>query len=180
MACSEEAKEGMEGRVLKALPVPRAPSAQEIAEHRVSHWPFRSWCDFCVQGRGHERGHSSTATGEAHDFPLIAADYGYVGRGVRGDDGQLRKPGGQPMLVIVDSSTKRLFAHQVPAKGRDGMAIKRIVRDLKDLGHPTIVMKADQENPIQAMMESVGREWSVETGGRVVYEEPPAYDSKSN
>ena len=27
------------------------PTKREIAEHRVRHWPFQSWCRHCVCGR---------------------------------------------------------------------------------------------------------------------------------
>ncbi len=38
-------------------PDPGAPSAEEREEHRVGHFPYRCWCEHCVQGRG---------TGEQH------------------------------------------------------------------------------------------------------------------
>lgn len=40
-----------EVRVPKTPHNPRRPTKQEIADHLVSHWPFRSWCRHCVMGR---------------------------------------------------------------------------------------------------------------------------------
>ena len=31
---------------------PIQPSAADVAEHRVTHMPYRSWCQHCVAGRG--------------------------------------------------------------------------------------------------------------------------------
>ena len=31
---------------------PVQPSAADVAEHRVTHMPYRSWCRQCVAGRG--------------------------------------------------------------------------------------------------------------------------------
>ena len=31
---------------------PVLPSTQEVADHKCTHLPYRSWCKWCVQGRG--------------------------------------------------------------------------------------------------------------------------------
>lgn len=31
---------------------PAPPSAADVAEHRVTHMPYRNWCPHCVDGRG--------------------------------------------------------------------------------------------------------------------------------
>ena len=32
---------------------PGAPTAQDVEKHRAAcHCPYRSWCEWCVQGRG--------------------------------------------------------------------------------------------------------------------------------
>ena len=33
---------------LKIAPDPGQPTRQQVAEHRITHWPFRSWCKWCV------------------------------------------------------------------------------------------------------------------------------------
>ena len=35
----------------KTTRIPWKPSAEEIEEHRVSHHPFKDWCEFCVRGK---------------------------------------------------------------------------------------------------------------------------------
>ena len=31
---------------------PKLPSQEEVEEHCLTHLPYRSWCSFCVQGKG--------------------------------------------------------------------------------------------------------------------------------
>ena len=44
----------------RTAPDPGQPTREEVDEHRVDHYPYRSWCEFCVKGRGsgeqHRRG----------------------------------------------------------------------------------------------------------------------------
>ena len=40
--------------------LPETPSAQEVARHNLTHWPFRSWCPFCVSGKAMEGKHTTT------------------------------------------------------------------------------------------------------------------------
>ena len=46
-----------QGETPKIIPDTSAPAEQEIAEHMVTHIPFRSWCPFCVMGKAHIRPH---------------------------------------------------------------------------------------------------------------------------
>ena len=62
---------------LKIAPSPVRPSQADVAEHRVTHCPYRSWCDECVEGRGlgEQRGRHA---GRAHEIPLVGLDYFYI------------------------------------------------------------------------------------------------------
>jgi hypothetical protein len=48
-----------EAQDIKVAPDPFMPSAAEVEEHRVTHWPYRSWCRECVEGKalGEHRSH---------------------------------------------------------------------------------------------------------------------------
>jgi hypothetical protein len=58
-------------RVMRKMANPLLPTASEVEEHRLTHLPFRSWCPFCIKGRGVERSHfraerDEDALGEVH------------------------------------------------------------------------------------------------------------------
>ena len=41
---SQSAEEAAEAREIRAPPIPVTPSGEEVAKHRLTHRPFRSWC----------------------------------------------------------------------------------------------------------------------------------------
>ena len=40
-----------EARVIKVQSKPRGPAFAEWRQHRATHYPFRSWCPYCVAAR---------------------------------------------------------------------------------------------------------------------------------
>ena len=68
---------------MRVMPTPHTPTASELAEHRISHMPYRSWCSECVEAFGREAPHKSTEALRASWTPVISCDYLYVSaRGV--------------------------------------------------------------------------------------------------
>ena len=63
---------------------PGQPSARKIAEHAVTHLPYRSWCPHCVRGLGRNAMHRHTAK-ETRSIPLVAVDYCFMGCGEEGE-----------------------------------------------------------------------------------------------
>ncbi len=59
---------------LKVAPAPVRPPPAVVEEHRVTHIPYRSWCDECARGRclGEQRGRH---VGRAHEIPRVGMDY---------------------------------------------------------------------------------------------------------
>ena len=49
-------------------PPPVHPSQQDLADHRSSHIPYRSWCRWCALGRGRGLKH---VPGPGSDIPVI-------------------------------------------------------------------------------------------------------------
>ena len=41
----------------QVMPTPDLPSWPVIDEHRIDHWPPRSWCGECKEGHGREHRH---------------------------------------------------------------------------------------------------------------------------
>ena len=44
----ENADEVGESGGVRARPQPRKPSTQEVEAHMIYHYPYRSWCRYCV------------------------------------------------------------------------------------------------------------------------------------
>ena len=49
---SIEAEAETEVEPVKTATDPGKPTDKQIEEHRITHLPFRSWCRWCVLGRG--------------------------------------------------------------------------------------------------------------------------------
>ena len=43
----------------QVLTTPEQPPREVIEQHRIDHWPYRCWCDECVEGFGRERKHGT-------------------------------------------------------------------------------------------------------------------------
>ena len=66
----DDEEEADERRVMRD---PGQPSAKEMEEHRIDHWPYRSWCPFCVRGRATGKQHRSRS--EECAVPTFGFDY---------------------------------------------------------------------------------------------------------
>ena len=66
-------EESEEAEPLRIAPSPKQPSAADVELHRITHWPYRSWCEECVKGRGlgEQRG---THAGRAHEVLIVGLD----------------------------------------------------------------------------------------------------------
>ena len=70
-----------EARSVKAPPVPATPSKAEVAQHRLTHRPFRSWCPHCVRGKGRADKHrKSSQKDDETAIPKLCSDYFFIGR----------------------------------------------------------------------------------------------------
>ena len=67
-------------RDFKKMQDPKLPSHEEIAEHDLSHLPYRSWCRHCVKGRCRESPYE-----QSNEKPLmneVHFDYAFLGKEV--------------------------------------------------------------------------------------------------
>ena len=53
-----------------------SPSAEQVEKHRVTHYPYRSWCKWCIMGRGIGRPHTKSTQESA--VPIVGMDYFYA------------------------------------------------------------------------------------------------------
>ena len=183
---------------LKVMPDPGQPTAEQLELHRLTHWPFRSWCPWCVMGRARGAPHSASSS---CTIAIVGLDYFYITvSGVEGrselteypdtDDGNaaLDTARGEgkiiKCIVVRDSKSKALFAHVVPRKGVDEeqYVVNLVAADLEWLGHTAMILKADNERSLQALVRAIIRRVhaSCKTLEQVSKEEPAKYDSQSN
>ena len=167
----EEEIEGDEVAPSLRYPViPVKPDDASIENHRKSHWPYRSWCDCCNEGRGlgEQRGKHG---GGVHDIPIIGIDFFFITSGgiklrkeleyAEDADGQARLEEYRAKGIIVkcilirDHATKCVFAHVVPCKGddEDSYAVKLVVSALTWVGHVRLILRSDGEPAILVLVK---------------------------
>ena len=60
----------------KYVSSPLQVSAEAMEQHRADHQPFRTWCKFCIMGRG--LGQPHIASPEESRVAIVAQDYFYI------------------------------------------------------------------------------------------------------
>ena len=171
-----------EGAMAKPLPQPTRPSAREIAEHEISHVPYRSWCVHCVKGRARADAHRSAAKkeeGEETFRPAWSMDYLTL-TDVAKDEHGVDQKDKETVLVCHEKRTGAVLAYAVEQKGvGDGWIVDRITRDFEEHGCGTqeIELKCDQEPAIVELQAEIVRRRG---GARTVPTNSPVGASQSN
>ncbi len=71
-------KDEDEAEPVKMAKDPGQPTKEQEIEHRVDHYPYRSWCKFCVMGRGIGFQHRRTP---GSSVPRLGVDYFFITTG---------------------------------------------------------------------------------------------------
>ncbi len=174
-----------------------SPSAVDVERHRVTHYPFRSWCKQCVMGRGVGRGHAKSASESSAS--IVGMDCFYITKGgVRRREGASKELSGEGAGAITQArakgevlecllvrclESKNVFGHVVPQKGDDDdhYYAKLAAADIEWLGHTKIVIKIDNGRAIVALKHRVAKipqKWK--SMDNVQVESPAAYESQSD
>ena len=45
------------GEFVRAMVDPRLPTEEEVANHELTHLPYRNWCPACVKAKGKDLDH---------------------------------------------------------------------------------------------------------------------------
>ena len=171
----EELEEGEEAREGKTRALPKGPSAEQMRIHRLTHYPFRSWCPQCVAGRAKSWPHFRQEVDEVGEVPTICFDYCFL----------RDHPGGEsvPVMVGREKRSKMMLAHVVPFKGGGvDWLVGQLLRDLRKMGvHGKVILKSDQENAILDVLNDVCKQRGKESDSAVtLVESSPKGESQSN
>ena len=94
---------------------PGRPTKQEVAEHCVTHWPFRPWGRHCVMGRASASPHRSRTEVDrefsCERIPTISVDHCFMGAAADEESAH-----SSPVLIIYDCETEAIYAVAVSEK----------------------------------------------------------------
>ena len=184
---------------LRSAPAPERPPAAEIEEHRITHTPYRAWCDGCRRGRGlgEQRGRHR---GRHHAIPRVGIDYWYITSGgllSRKDTAFPETPAGNQALeterqerrvmkclIIRCHESKALFANCIPCKGADEekYVASLVTSDVAFMGHTKLILESDNEAALLTLVRAALQEirCQVPDVTHATSEEAAAYESASN
>ena len=67
---------------IKVAKSPYKPTAEEVEKHRMTHLPFRDWCEICVAARGKEEAHyRKDSMYVRQGLPTVCMDYKELRKG---------------------------------------------------------------------------------------------------
>ena len=79
IAEDDEERDGEFGETapIKVRNKPIQPSKKEIEEHEATHYPYRSWCRYCVAAKGRRDKHASVSENTGGEIACVACLYGF-------------------------------------------------------------------------------------------------------
>ena len=166
------------GRIPKTLNSPIKPSAEEIERHYTNHLPYRNWCPVCVKTKGaemaHRRGANEPDEEDRGAVPIVDIDYSSLNENVEQVEERECK---LKTMVMKDETSGNVFQHKVQVKGvGDEWLLKKMCKDMEELGRRDAVLKSDGEPAIVAVQNKIQSMRS----GRTIPRNPPAYNPEAN
>ena len=70
--------EGQDAEPVKHAKIPSQPTPEQFERHRTDHYPYRSWCRWCIMGRGIGWPHMASA---GSTVPRVGIDYFFITAG---------------------------------------------------------------------------------------------------
>ena len=133
-------------RAPRSLPVPKEPTAQERAEHELTHLPFRSWCKICVESKSRQD-HSKKLRLKQ---PVLQCDYSFITDPETKDQVTL--------LNVRDVLSGLALSCVVPCKGHSVYAEGELRRFVLETGRTFGTLQADPEPALLTVLQTVTSE----------------------
>ena len=162
-------EEPQQAKTAKGLPQPAQPTAQERAEHELTHMPFRSWCPACVANKGRADNHPK----QTSKMPVVQFDFCYF------------KTAGEqtvtPILTGIDVETGMAMATVVSDKQQDFQYHVQCIQSfLMECGRVqavlnSTILQSDQEEHLVALLRTT----AAKMGGNITVRQSPTYTSQA-
>ena len=129
--------------------IPPEPSAEEVRQHNLTHFPYRAWCELCIAHKGRQDQHRPRDHLES-SRSLVSFDFGFASRKTEGDDKQA-------ILFAHDRFTKAM--HVVPTVQKGGQSLPylslELCRFVMWTGHQAVCFRCDNEPSCLALLDAV-------------------------
>ena len=144
-------------------PQPEQPTPKEIAEHELTHVPFKKWCEFAqavAQGGMHIAKIMNAMIQKEASDPIICFDFFYVDVGGEELSFFQDKPEQKDVmtiLIVVDKSTGMCRAVPLPSKGDESLVhgAKEVLGFISYLGYQSVGIRGDSEPSAVALTKMI-------------------------
>ena len=134
----------------------------KIAEHNLTHLPYRNWCSVCVQGKGRQDNYKKQQSRQ----PVIQVDFAYIK--------SQQDPKTIPVLTAVDVTTQLCRAVMVPDKpSMMDYMVNNLQAFIFECGRRGI-LQSDNEDTLNALLKSTAAKV-----GTMSVRHSPSYSSNS-
>ena len=133
-------------RDTKTLHRSNEPTEQQRATHNLTHLPYRSWCEHCVQSKSREK----QSKRQTDKQPVIQIDYCVVQTGP--------DVGKRLVLTAVDIQTGLATAVLVPHKGRHAYSVAELKKFIYETGRTYGILQYDKRPALKALVTDVAKE----------------------
>ena len=139
----EQQQEHHEAHRAIGLRQPQQPTPQQIAEHNLTHLPYRNWCPICVQGKGRQDNYKKQQSRQA----IIQVDFAYIK--------SQQDPKTIPVLTAVDVTTQLCMAVLVPDKpSMMDYMINNLQAFIFECGRTHGILQSDNEDTLNALLQA--------------------------
>ena len=127
---------------------PPCPTPDQIKSHNLTHEPYESWCELCVQFRARQDKHAAVDDSKT-STSLISFDFGYASRSAENVDKAV-------LLACHDKDTGLIGAIPSPAKGGKHFQflVTELTRFVVATGHREVRMRCDGEPATLSILEA--------------------------
>ena len=158
----EQQHEHHEAHRARGLRQPQQPAPQ-IAEHNLTHLPYRNWCPICVQGKGRQDNYKKQQSRK----PIIQVGFAYIN--------SQQDPKTIPVLTAVDVTTQLCMAVLFPDKPS---MMDYMINDLQafifECGRTHGILQSDKEDTLNALLKATASKV-----GSMTVRHSPSYSSNS-
>ena len=151
------------------VPRPQQPTAQERAEHELTHLPYRSWCDICVRTNGKTNSHPRQKSSQ----PVTQVDMTYIK--------SLDDKSTTPILTAIDVETGMSMATLIQDRTQHfEYLVNCMCNFLMESGRAkailaNTVLQSDQEQFLINLLKAT----ALRLGNNISVRQSAAYNSQS-
>ena len=157
------------------VPMVREPTLHERNTHALTHVPYASWCETCVQHKGRSDKHKAVVK-DNKSMSTLSFDYSFTERPNEAGQASAEK---LACLALADRHTGWREAIPCRTKAADSYIVTEVVRLLSYLGHGEICLKSDAEPTCKALQTKI-QVTRAKLGLRTVLEYVPEEEKASN